>query len=317
VLLLLDAGPATVGGMTILILGAGLIGRTLASRLVGRGDTVTVATRRGTSVDGATALALDVTDQAALTRAATGVDTIVNAINPPYGRWATAWPPAFRSIAAAAGSTGSAVVQMGNLYSYGRAAMPMTETSPERPADEKGRIRAEGWRLLREAGEQAGFRAVEVRASDYFGPGEDAHAHLGGRFFEPLLAGKTAKIIGDPALAHSWAYVPDIARTLEAAIDAESAGSRIWHVPPASDLSRLAVLAQLRDRYGATGRLSPYSELTLRAIGLFSADVREIQRSSYQFRMTFTDDARVSARELGIAPTPWDETLEATVRSYR
>ncbi|NQX27956.1 NAD-dependent epimerase/dehydratase family protein [Microbacteriaceae bacterium VKM Ac-2854] len=303
--------------MTILILGAGLIGRTLASRLVARGDTVTVATRSGSSVAGTTALALDVADQAALTRAATGVDTIVNAINPPYGQWPKAWPPAFRSLAAAASATGSAVVQMGNLYSYGRAAMPMTEASPERPADGKGRIRAEGWRLLREAGESAGFRAVEVRASDYFGPGEDAHAHLGGRFFRPLLAGRTARIVGDPALAHSWAYLPDIARTLEAAIDAEAAGSRIWHVPPASDLSRIAVLAQLREQYGATGRIAAYSDLGLRALGLVSADIREIQRSSYQFRMTFTDDARVTTRGLGVTATSWDEALEQTVRSYR
>lgn len=307
----------TVGGMTILILGAGLIGRTLTARLVDRGEAVTVATRSGTVVPGAASLALDITDQAALTRAADSAATIVNAINPPYGQWPKAWPPAFRSLAAAASATGSAVVQMGNLYSYGRAAMPMTETSPEQPAEEKGRIRAEGWRLLLEAGERAGFRAVEVRASDYFGPGEDAHAHLGGQFFRPLLAGKTAKVVGDPALAHSWAYVPDIARTLEAAIDAESAGSRIWHVPPASDLSRVAVLAQLRERYGATGRLSPYSDLTLRTIGLFSADVREVQRSSYQFRMTFTDDARATTRELGVTATAWDEALDATVRSYR
>ncbi|NQX11446.1 NAD-dependent epimerase/dehydratase family protein [Microbacteriaceae bacterium VKM Ac-2855] len=303
--------------MTILILGAGLIGRDLSTRLIDRGDTVTVASRRGTPVPGARAVALDVADSAALTRAADGADVIVNAINPRYGEWPTAWPPAFAAIAATASATSAAVVQMGNLYSYGRAVMPMTESSPEQPTEEKGRIRMRGWRTILEAADRSGFRAVEVRASDYFGPTADSNAHLGSDFFGPVLAGRTARVVGDPSLAHSWAFLPDIVRTLEAAIDAHGDGSRIWHVPPASDLPRTRILEQLRDRYGATGRISRYPDVVLRAIGLFSPDLREVQRSSYQFTAPFIDDASETTRLLGITATPWDEALEATVRANR
>ena len=62
---------------THLVVGAGAIGTPLVRRLAERGDTVRVATRRGTAIAGAAPFTLDAKDAAALTNAAHGVDTIV------------------------------------------------------------------------------------------------------------------------------------------------------------------------------------------------------------------------------------------------
>ncbi|MGG7466500.1 NAD-dependent epimerase/dehydratase family protein [Plantibacter sp. YIM 135347] len=302
---------------TQLVLGAGLIGTGLVERLVARGDRVVVATRSGTKLPGATAVSLDASDDIAIAAAAEGAQTIFACVNPPYGKWATLWPPVFAAVTEAAKRSGASLVTMGNLYPYGRAAMPMTEHSPEHPADRKGAIREAGWALAKAANDRGDIRAVEVRASDYFGPGSGPTAHLGGRFFEPLLTGGTARVVGNPALAHSWAYLPDITATLVAAADHPGEWGRVWHVPPASDLSRTAVADRLREQYGATGRLSLYPGALLAAIGLFVPDIREVHRSSYQFTAPFVNTADETVRELGVQPTPWDEALETTVESYR
>ena len=270
-----------------LVIGAGNIGTAVARELVHRGDTVTVGTRRGTELPGALAVRIDASDAVALARVARGKDAIVNCANPPYGKWATLWPPIFAAMVGAAGVSEAALVTIGNLYPYGRARMPMSETTPERPAEHKGEIRKDGWALAHAAHLAGEIRAVEVRASDYFGPGAGAAAHLGRDFFEPLLAGRVAKVVGDPAQPHSWAYLPDIAAMAVAALDFTGEWGRIWHVPASADISRVEILEALQRDFGATGRLSPYPATVLALAGLFSADIREVRRSRYQFTAPF------------------------------
>jgi nucleoside-diphosphate-sugar epimerase len=303
--------------MSSFVLGAGLVGRAVVRQLVERGEPVIVASRSATPVPGARAVAVDASDPQGLTVAAAGASTIYLCTNPPYPEWARRWPPMFAAVIETAKRTGADLVAMGNLYPYGRAAMPMTERSPELATESKGLIRKAGWAAMRAAHERGEFRAVEIRASDYFGPGATATAHLGARFFVPLLAGKRAGVVGDPAVAHSWAYLADIAATLIAASGYRGTWGRIWHVPSSSDLDRDAIAAQLRERYGSGGRVYGFPQWLLRSLGAFSPLMREVHASSYQFAAPFISDAGETERELGVSATAWDEALAATVESYR
>jgi nucleoside-diphosphate-sugar epimerase len=303
--------------MGVLVLGAGPVGSAVTRTFRDRGQDVTVGTRSGTTLPGATAAHLDASDAEALTRAAAGCSTIVVCTNPPYHRWRTEWPPIVDAVIQSARATGADIVMFGNLYSYGKARMPMTERSPEHPADSKGVIRRELWARLRESTERGDVKAVEVRASDYFGPGATADAHLGTRFFEPILASKRSWAIGDPALAHSWAYLPDIASTVAAAADYSGEWGRIWHVPAASESSRTEICGEMNERYGVRGSVSGLPTALLRGIGVFNPVLREVAVSSYQFRMPFLSDATETEGELGVSATPWDTALDATVASYR
>ncbi|MET4639994.1 NAD-dependent epimerase/dehydratase family protein [Mycetocola sp. 2940] len=303
--------------MSVLVLGAGAVGSTTTRAFLDRGLDVLVATRSATAVPGAAAVGLDAGDADALTRAATGRSTIVVCTNPPYHRWRIEWPPIVDAVLRAARTTGADIVMMGTLYSYGRATMPMTEHSPEEPAESKGEVRRDIWSAFRSATERGDVRAVEVRASDYFGPGAGAEAHLGTRFFDPILAGKRSTAIGDPSLMHSWAYLPDIASTLVAASGFPGDWRRIWHVPAATTLSRTEICEQVNDRYGVRGSISGLPDWLLRGVGVFNPVLREVAASSYQFRMPFFSDAAETERELGVRATDWDAALDATVAFYR
>jgi nucleoside-diphosphate-sugar epimerase len=303
--------------MSVLVLGAGPVGSTLARSFRASGQDVTVGTRSGTILPGMTAVRLDASDADAVTHAADGCSAIVVCTNPPYHRWHAEWPPIVDAVIRAARTTGADIVLVGNLYSYGKADMPMTERSPEHPADSKGEVRRALWATLRTASERGDVRAVEVRASDYFGPGARAEAHLGTRFFEPILASKRSTAIGDPALPHSWAYLPDIASTVVAAAGYTGDWSRIWHVPAASTLSRTEICRQVNERFRVRGSISGLPALLIRGLGVVNPVLREIAASSYQFRMPFLSDATETERELGVRATPWESALDATVASYR
>jgi nucleoside-diphosphate-sugar epimerase len=299
-----------------LVVGAGLIGRPVAEQLAARGDTVTVATRSGTTVTGATPLVLDAADPAAFSRAAAAASTIFLCTNPPYPDWAAQWPPIFNAAIAAAASSGAGLVSMGNLYPYGSPAGPMTEHTPETTTEKKGLIRKAGWDAMRAAHDRGEIRAVEVRASDYFGPGSAGTAHLGESFFRAVLASRTAHVVGNPALLHSWSYLPDIATTLIAAADFTGAWGRVWHVP-SSARSRDAIADELNAHFHSTGKVSGYPQWLLRGLGAVNPMMREVWASSYQFTVPFLIDSAETERELGVTASRWDEALFATAESYR
>jgi nucleoside-diphosphate-sugar epimerase len=303
--------------VSVLVLGAGPVGSTVARAFLDRGQDVTVGTRSGTAMPGTTAIRLDASDADAVAHAADGCSTIVVCTNPPYHRWRTDWPPIVDAVLRAARTTGADIVMVGNLYSYGQADMPMTERSPEHPVESKGEVRRDIWATLRAADDRGDVRAVEVRASDYFGPGASAEAHLGTRFFKPILAGRRSSAIGDPALPHSWAYLPDFADTVVAAANHSGKWGRIWHVPAATSLSRTEICRQVNDRYGVRGSISGLPAWLIRGLGAFNPVLREVAASSYQFRMPFLSAAPETERELGVSATAWDTALDATVSFYR
>jgi len=298
-----------------LVIGAGAIGAPVARRLAVRGDRVTVGTRRGTAVPGATAVALDVADAEALTRAADGVDAVFVCSNPPYPDWTAAWPAVTTSLVAAASATGATVVLMGNLYGHAPGVGTMREDTPLAPATAKGRVRVDTWQRLLAAADQ-GVRAVEVRASDYFGLAAGGTAHLGSRFFRPLLAGRTAWCVGDPDQPHSWAYLPDVVEALVAAADHGGSG-RAWLAPHALTMSRREIAEEVRRTTGATGRVRALPAPVWAAATAAVPFLREIRELEYQFRAPFVVDAGRSERALGIVATPAAEALQATVASYR
>lgn len=299
-----------------LVLGAGLIGSELTRQLSAAGNTVAVASRSGTQLPHATALALHANDTANLRAAAHRASTIFVCVNPAYADWTAEWPPIFDAVTAAARDTGARVVLMGNLYAHGRPERPMTAHDALTPVESKGRVRAAGWNGLLAAHQRGEVQAIEVRASDYFGPGAGPTAHLGRRFFQPLIEGKTAWCVGDPAQPHAWTYLPDIARTLVAAAGApDVCWGRAWLVDSHAP-SRLDIAEEVSRLAHARGDVRGISTLALQALGIFSPTMREIARSSYQFTAPFLVDASETVQTLGVAATPWASALSQTVVAY-
>ena len=302
-----------------LVVGAGPVGTTTARTFVDRGDTVTVLTRRGTGPQHP-AVRLergDASDVARLTELATGAASIINAVNPPYHRWATDWPPMHQAFMSAAARTGAVLVMMDNLYAFGpEAPMPMHEDDPMRAAGTKGRTRAAMATDLLTGHAEGRFRATLARASDFFGP-EVLGSMLGERVMPKVLAGKKVSLLGALDTPHDMSYMPDVARTLVTIATDERAWGRVWHVPSAPAVTQREAVQRLAQLAGTSVKIGTLSPALLRVAGLVVPMLRELRGTAYQFEEPFVVDAAETEQAFGITATPLDEALAATLAWYR
>ncbi|MFO7250519.1 MAG: NAD-dependent epimerase/dehydratase family protein [Actinomycetes bacterium] len=303
------------------VAGAGQVGHHLAERLAAQGHEVVVVTRSGAGprTPGVRRVAADAADAERLTELARGAAALFNCVNPPYWRWPVDWPPMAASFLAAAERTGAVLVILGNLYGYGPVDGPITEESPLAATDTKGRVRARMWADALAAHEAGRIRAVELRASDFFGPGCRHASHLGERFVPRLLAGKPALYLGDPDQPHSWTYVKDVARALEIAAADERAWGRPWHVPTAPAVTAREIAARVCELGGAPRppRITVPPAWLRRAAGMVSPMLRELEEIRYQFDRPYLLDSSAFQATFGMAPTPLDEALAETVDWWR
>ncbi|KRC92746.1 hypothetical protein ASE25_05410 [Terrabacter sp. Root85] len=313
-----------------LVLGAGGVGRSTTAALVALGHTVTLASRSGrvverpwqdTHPDAVEVVAVDASDASALTALARGAASVVNAVNPPsYMTWDTDWPPIAAATLTAAEESGAGLVIIGNLYGYGEVEAPMHEDDPLRPSGHKGRIRADMWTEALARHEAGRLRVTELRSSDYFGPGTTPRtSYLGDVVIDALLAGRPPLVpAGRADAAHSWTYVPDVGRLAARVAAGDDGWGRAWHVPTApartfdeaaGDVARVAGVKQRRVR------VLPRPLGT--AAGIVVPFMRELRETRHQFERPFVLDSELTQRTFGLAPTPWDEALAATVAARR
>lgn len=298
------------------IVGAGPVGRHVATLLTERGDRVTVVTRSGrdTGLPGVQHVALDASDATALTRITEGAAVLHNCANPgDYTQWERVWPPLADALLTTAERTGATYAITGNLYPYGPVDGPMHPGLPDAATDHKGVLRARLWADARAAHEAGHLRAVEVRAADYVGPGIGDNGHVT-RVLPAALRGKAVTMIGRTDLPHSFTDVLDVARTLVAAADDQGSHGRTWIVPsnePRSQRQAVTEMLATAGRPPVTVRRLPVG--ALRALGVVAPMPRELAEMGYQWTAPYVVDDRESRARFGIEPTPWDEVCRRTV----
>jgi nucleoside-diphosphate-sugar epimerase len=309
------------------VVGAGAIGRAVAAQLAERGHRVRVVTRSGAGLgDRVESVAADASDAAAMVRLTAGAAALYDCANPPYHRWPQDWPPIAASLLAATEANGAVLVTLSNLYGYGpaRASLgvdaydashPMTESTPLAASGTKGRVRAQMWRDALAAHEAGRVRAVEVRASDYVGPG--ASSAVGDRLVPRLIRGRGVTVLGRTDRAHTWSFTRDVARMVVVAGSDSRAWGHAWHAPSNPPLTQRELVDALARAAGVGHiRITALPSPLLRALGLFSPLLRELRETEYQFRSDFVMDSSVAQATFDLRPTPWEAILSATLASY-
>lgn len=296
------------------VVGAGPVGIATARELVAAGHRVVLASRSGTGAEvaGVERVAVDAADHAALSGLAAGAVALYNCINPPsYDVWSTYWPPVADAFLVAAERSGAVLVTASCLYGYGPVDEPMVEGMPDAATGTKGRLRADMWAAARTLHEAGRIRAVEVRGSDYMGPGV-TNAYVAS-VTPGALKGRTAWLVGRSDVPHAFTDVRDMARAMVAVAGDERAWGRVWHAPTNPGVSLTQAVA---DVCASVGR-PPVKVRTLpgplfHAAGWFSPMFREMRETVYQLQRPYELDSSAIARELGLGPTPWDQVCLAT-----
>lgn len=141
---------------------------------------------------------------------AAGVDVIVNGWNPQgYKNWDTEVPRITAEVIDAARASGATVLVPGNVYNFGTAPGPWSETTPQAAHTRKGQIRIDMENTYRAAATD-GVRIIVLRAGDYLAR-ESKSSWLPQVITAHIARGRFT-YLGNLEINHAWAYVPDMAR---------------------------------------------------------------------------------------------------------
>ncbi|MGE6782977.1 NAD-dependent epimerase/dehydratase family protein [Ensifer adhaerens] len=250
--------------------------------------------------------------------AAEGVDLIVHAVNPPgYRNWGRLVLPMLDSTIAAAKATGACILLPGTIYNFGRDAFPvLTEDAPQNPDTDKGRIRKEMERRLKQASE-AGVGVIIVRAGDFFGPGA-ANNWFSQGLVKPGKPLTAISYPGREGIAHQWAYLPDVAETMIRLVERKDHLPRfaVYHMRGFLDRNGMGMIEAIRRAVGKPDlpvRAFPWWLITLASpfVPLF----RELREMRYLWREPLRMPNERLLAVLGEEPhTPIDEAVAATLR---
>jgi nucleoside-diphosphate-sugar epimerase len=301
------------------IFGTGAVGLAVMDELLARGKSVRVVNRSGGQFPaGVESLRGDATDPDFARRAAAGASVVYNALNPAYYQWPELFPRLQAGVLAGAAAAGARLVVMENVYMYGDPqGRPLTEDRPYNAHTRKGQVRARMSQALMTAHEQGQVRVAIGRASDFFGPRSTDQSPLGELVIGRALAGKSAQVIGNIDLPHTYTYVPDIGRALVTLGERDEALGQAWHIPSAQTVTTRALLDMIYAELGQKPNIQVAPRPLLRLMTLFDKNIAEIWEMLYEFEQPFIVDHSKYERAFGNQATPLPDAIRATVNWFR
>jgi len=301
------------------VFGSGQVGRELASHLAGLGRSVRVVSRRRPVQlpEGVEWRGADATDVRTTTDAAEGATVIYQCLNAPYAKWPEMFPSLQRGVLSAAERLGALLVSLENLYGYGpTSGVPMTEDLPLAATTEKGRTRAAMTAELLAARDVGRVHIAIGRASDFFGAGV-TESSLGERVFANALAGRRADFIGNPDLAHTYSYVPDVAAGLAILGTHEGAVDEVWHLAGPETVTTRQILNLVSNHVGRPVGIRSVPMPLLRALGVFNPTLRGMVEMAYEFEEPFVLDTTKFQSAFGTTGTSLDIAVATTLKGFR
>lgn len=302
------------------VFGTGAIGRAVMETLLSRGKQVRMVNRsgRGELPAGVELLSGDAADPSFSRQAAEGASVVYNVLNPPYHQWPELFPKLQASVVEGAAAAGAKLVVMENVYMYGDPkGQPLTEDIPYAAHTKKGQVRAQMSRDLIDAHEKGRLQVTIGRASDYFGPGGGVQSPLGDLVIGRALAGKSAQMIGNIDMLHTYTYIPDIGRALVTLGEHDEAFGEAWHIPNSPTLTTRAIIERIYEAVGQPVQIQVAPKPLLWLMGRFDRTLGEIWEMLYEFEQPFVVDHGKYDKAFGDHATPLPDALHATIDWHR
>lgn len=218
-----------------------------------------------------------------MVRQATGVDVIVNGLNPPnYHNWAEIIPRITRDVIAAAKATGATVILPGNVYNFGNAASDNApsvwdEATPHQPTTRKGRIREEA----EQAYKASGVRTIILRAGDFIDPTDGADDIMRLALLKDIAKGKMSAF-GATDNMHAFCYLPDWGRAAVALADIRGTLDTFEDIPFGGyDFTLNDLKTEVEQALGRSVKTAPFPWWVLRLASPIWELARELTEMRY------------------------------------
>ena len=302
------------------IFGAGQVGQLLARELSEQGHAVRLVRRStpGDAIPGVQWLQGDATDPVFARNACAGSASVYNCTNPPdYGRWDGVLQPLFRGIWDAAAHASARLVQLENLYMYGRPpSAPFDESTPMQPCSPHGKLRMSMNEELWARHANGKLEVTVGHASDFFGPDANLGAVVRPDVLEKMVSGGRVFMLGNVDTPHGYTYTPDVARGLAMLGTRPEAAGRAWHLPTTSKSDTRTFLNAFAERAGTSISISTVPAWVLGMAGWVSPMMSALSSMRYQWDIPYVLDDSDFRRMFDIDPTPLSEAIDATLAAY-
>ena len=298
--------------MKVTVLGAsGGSGQAIVSELAARGHAVTAVSRGGDIrvPTGTRSAAADLYDPASTRSACADTDVVVLAAMPPYHAWQGNFDSMLDTVLDAVATAGARLVFVDNLYMYGPATGPMSESSPEHATGKGALRRAVADRIL--ADERVS--AAIGRFSDYYGPGA-TNSFVHDMFLRPAVAGNPMQVMLADDQPHTFHYLPDAARAFATLVEHPEADGRAWILPAAPPMTQGELASVVNSLLPSPVRVTRISAPLLALASLVSRQAREGRKVAHQFDRPWVVDASAFEDEFGpMTHTEHHQAIAATL----
>ena len=145
--------------------------------------------------------------------------------------WKEKWPSFIKNLIQSCKKHKAKIVFVDNMYMYDPNYLSnMTEETPIKPISEKGKVRAEIFRMLMNAVERKDVMALVARGADFYGPGVEKSA-MTQTVYNNLLKNKNPQWLGKLDVIHNFTYSKDMGTALALLGNTEDAYNQVWHLP--------------------------------------------------------------------------------------
>jgi len=124
-------------------------------------------------------------------------------------------------------------------------------------------------------------------------------------------------VLGDPTAPHTYTYTADVGTALAVLGTDDRADGQVWHVPSPAPITAAEFVSRIAAAAGTTAKTATVPKAMLQMIGLFNKPAGELVEMLYEFEQPFRMDSSKFETAFGIAATPLDDAIEATVAWYR
>jgi nucleoside-diphosphate-sugar epimerase len=307
--------------MKNLVFGTGPLAWWVMQMLLAKGHEVALASRSGkinkTLPDKVNIHACDATQPDEVTKVCKDMDAVYFCAMPPYTNWPALFPPLAVGFLKGVAKTKAKVIFGDNLYLYGPTqGTRISEIVAHDATGHKGRAREFVARQFMAAHEREDNLVTIGRASDFYGP-ETVNAILGEMFFKSALAGKTANLLGNIDLPHTFSYIKDFARGLVTLGSHEEAFGEVWHTPCAPTVSTRDMVKLIEAELGSEIKLRIAGPTLISLLGIFSPMIKETKEMMYTWEEAYVVDHTKFETAFGAEVTSHEDAIKETVAWFK
>jgi nucleoside-diphosphate-sugar epimerase len=99
---------------------------------------------------------------------------------------------------------------------------------------------------------------------------------LGERSFNPALTGRTARVLGNPDLLHTYTYAPDIGKASVFLGERDEVLRQVWHLPNPKTVTTRQIINVIYKKLDYPPKIQAAAKGLIRIMGLFNPIIQEL-----------------------------------------